>query len=113
MNLVLEDVVVPIHAVGHHHEGRAVLHQVTRHQSVLGETAWTVSFAIARREFVHIKKLSARGHSLQAFEGCVLAAGHGTVVVALELSREEPPQTLASFFVMLRYCLRCLVQELS
>jgi len=37
VDFVLEDVIVPAHAVGDHHKRRAMLHQVQRHERVLAK----------------------------------------------------------------------------
>ena len=101
VNLVLEDVVVPVHAVGDHHERRAVFHEMPRHERMLGKTSRAVTLAVPRWKFVYIEEICAGGHPLHALECGVLAAGDGAVAVALEFRGEKFPERLARLAIML------------
>jgi hypothetical protein len=40
MDLMLEDMIVPVHAIGNHHERRTVFHKMPRHERMLRKTSW-------------------------------------------------------------------------
>ena len=56
VDLVLEDVVVPGHAVGDHDERRAVLDEMPRHERVLAEGAGAVARAVFRGQFRDVEQ---------------------------------------------------------
>ncbi len=55
MDLVLEHVVVPVHAVGDHDEWCSVLDEVPGHEGVLGKATWAIAFAIVLRKAFNVK----------------------------------------------------------
>jgi hypothetical protein len=52
---VLEDVIVPVHAVGDHDKGCAVPDKIQRHERVLGKTSGAVTLAVLGGQFVQIE----------------------------------------------------------
>ena len=100
VDLVLEDMVVPVHAVGDHHERGAVLDEMPRHEGVLREAPRPVAFPITRGKPLDIEELGAGGQAPHPLEGGVLAAGNRAVPLALEARREKPPQRLARLTVV-------------
>ena len=112
VDLVLEDVVVPVHAVGHHHKRCAMFHQMPRHQGVLGEAARPVGLAISGRKLGDIEEAGAGRHSLHPLKRRVLAAGHTAVPVALIFGGEKFPQRFAGLAIVLRDGIDSGVDEL-
>jgi len=51
MDLVLEDVIIPWHAVGDHDERSALLDKLPRHEGMLSEESRAVTGAVPFRQF--------------------------------------------------------------
>ena len=100
MDLVLEDVIVPVHAVGHHHKRRPMLDQVPRHEGMLGKAPRPVALPVAGGEPLDVKQIGARCQPPHPLEGGILTASDRASSLALEPRREELPQRLAGLAVV-------------
>ena len=111
VDLMLEHVVVPVHAVRNHHERGPVFDQISRHQRVLREAPRAVAFAISGGEFVQVEQVCACRHAAHPLERGVLASGDRALAVALELRGEKPAQRFARFAIVRGNRLRSLRDE--
>ena len=100
VDLMLEDMVVPRHAVGHHHERRAFLHEVPRHERVQAKGAGTVTNAILFRQLCEVEKVRARHEPLHFFKDRVLRRGRLALAIVFELPRKKTPERVARLAVL-------------
>src|SRR5678815_1482173 len=95
INLVMKNVAVPGHAVGHHDEGGAVLDQMPGQQCVQAKCSRSVSLLVAGRELFQIEEVGAAHESLHPLEHGIVGTGGFALALVLVFSAEEPSQRLA------------------
>src|SRR5690606_33512694 len=101
IDLVLEDVRVPRHAVRHHDERRAVLDEVTREERVKTERAGTVTLAVALREPLEVEEVRALHEPAHALENRVLRPRRAARSLVRVLERERAPELVARLVIEL------------
>ena len=96
----MEHVAVPRHAIGNHHEGRAVLDQVPGLKGVLGEGSRAVAFAILGRELLEVEEVGTAHQSLDPLEHGILRRGRGRFSFVLVLPSQEPAQGITRLVIL-------------
>src|SRR6185369_17082044 len=97
VNLVLENVAIPGHAVCHHDKGRAFLDELAGEQRMHAEVAWSVPFAIFSGKLIEIEEIGTAHQAFDAGEDGVLRSGGGTGAVVFVFAREETAKRFALF----------------
>ena len=101
IDLVIEDVAVPGHAVGDHDEGSSFFDKGAGEEGVLAESAGAVSVAVGLRDAFEIEEVGAAHEAVDALEGRVPGTGGGGLTVILVLLAEEFSEGFACFVIVL------------
>ena len=77
VDLVVEDVAVPRHAVGDHDEGGSFFDESAGEEGVLAEGAGAVTVPVGLRDSFEIEEVGAAHQAVDSFEGGVPGSGGG------------------------------------
>ncbi len=100
VDLVVEDVGVPRHAIGDHDEGGSFLDKGAGEEGVLAKGSGAVAVAVGLRDALEIEKVGATHEAVDAFEGGVPGTGGGGFAIILVFLAEELAEGFARFVIV-------------
>jgi len=100
VDLVVEDVAVPRHAIGDHDEGSTFLDKGAGEEGVLAESAGAVALAVGLRDALEVEKVGAAHEAIDAFKGGIPRTGGGGFAIVLVLFAEELAEGFAGLVIV-------------
>src|SRR5581483_9804442 len=95
VNLMLENVIIPRHPVGHHDERCSLLDEIPRHERVQAEGTGTIASAIVGLQLVDVEEVRACHQAVDTLEGSIQRGGGTAPLLILITLGKEATQGLA------------------